>query len=78
VIEELKAVPSGYEVFKSAFLVKACLKAGSQANLSPGLFIKALAGQWGVPVAAARMHRKAMYVDTGSGMADPLGRSSLS
>lgn len=78
VIEELKAVPPGYEVFKSAFLVKVGLKAGSEANLSPGLFIKALSEQWGVPAAAARMHRKAMYVDTGSGTADPLDRSSLS
>ncbi|HOJ80190.1 MAG TPA: TIGR03936 family radical SAM-associated protein [Clostridiales bacterium] len=77
-IEELKTVPQGYEAFKSAFLVKAGLKAGSEANLSPGLFLKALAEQWGVPAAAVRMHRKALYIDTGSGLTDPLDRSSLS
>lgn len=77
-IEELKDVPQGYEAFKSAFLVKAGLKAGSEANLSPGLFLKALAEQWGVPATAVRMHRKALYIDTGSGLTDPLDRSSLS
>ncbi len=77
-IEELETVPQGYEVFKSAFLVKASLKAGSEANLSPGLFLKALAEQWGVPASAVRMHRKAMYVDAGNGLADPLDRASLS
>jgi len=76
-IEELKPVPQGYEVFKSAFLVKASLKAGSEANLSPALFIKALAGQWGVPAAAVRIHRKALYIDTGNGIADPMDKSSL-
>jgi radical SAM-linked protein len=78
VIEEMKTVPAGYEVFKSAFLVKAGLKAGSEANLSPGLFIKALAEQWAVPAAAVRMHRKALYADTGSGLADPMDEASLS
>ncbi|NLP07856.1 MAG: TIGR03960 family B12-binding radical SAM protein [Clostridiaceae bacterium] len=76
-IEEIKTMPPGYEVFKSAFLIKTDLKAGSKANLSPVLFIKTLAEQWGVPVAAVRVHRKALYVDTGSGIADPMDRSSL-
>lgn len=77
-LEELKTVPSGYERFGAAFLLKAELKAGSEANLNPGLLVKALEEQWGVPAAAVRMHRKAVYADTGKGMADPMDMASLS
>jgi radical SAM-linked protein len=78
VIEELKTVPSGYERFGAAFMLRAELKAGSEANLSPGLLVKALAEQWGIPAAAVRMHRKAVYADTGKGIADPMDIASLS
>ncbi len=77
-LEEIKLVPAGYESFGGAFLIKAGLKAGSQANLNPGLFVKALSEQWNVSAAAVRMHRSALYIDSGKGLADPMDIASLS
>ena len=77
-IERILTPPPGYEGFGSAFLVKTALKAGSEANLNPGLFVKALEQQWVMSVAAVRIHRKAIYTDNGKGMADPMDTASLS
>lgn len=77
-IERIMTPPPGYEGFGSAFLIKTALKAGSVANLNPGLLVKALENQWGAVAAAVRMHRKAVYTDNGKGMADPMDTASLS
>ena len=77
-IEPIKTPPAGYESFGSAYLVKAELKAGSEANLRPDLFLKGLAQQLGMTADAVRMHRSALYSKAGGGMANPLDKTCLS
>jgi radical SAM-linked protein len=77
-VEPVKAPPAGYEGFGSAFLVKAELKAGSEANLRPDLFLKALAQQPGIAADAFRIHRSALYSEVDGKMADPLDKACLS
>lgn len=75
--EELMRVPSGYEGFKTAFAVRAGFKAGSAANLRPELFIKALTEHAGLPVAASRLHRMALYVEKNGRQVSPLNEIVL-
>lgn len=76
--EEMRNVPDGYEVFQTAFVIKARFQAGSAANLRPELFIKALAEHAGIPADAVRIHRKALYIERSGRMADPLDAAVLS
>ncbi len=71
-IESLEVSPPGYEGFESAFLIKAAFKAGSEANLRPDLFLKALTHQLSVSAAAVRLHRSALYTEVDGHRADPL------
>ncbi len=73
----IQSLPEGYEIFQSAFVIKAGFKAGSVANLRPELFIKALHEQADISVAASRIHRKALYVDVGGGLREPLDEAAL-
>jgi hypothetical protein len=73
----MKQVPFGYEGFKQAFTVLARFRAGSASNLRPELFVKALVEQADFPVAASRMHRKALYVEKNGRMIDPLDKNIL-
>jgi hypothetical protein len=77
-IEPVKTPPAGYEGFGTAFLVKAELRAGSEANLRPDLFLKAFARQTGMAADAVRMHRSALYSEVGGKMTDPLDKACLS
>lgn len=77
-IEAIKTPPPGYEGFGSAYSIKAELKAGSEANLRPDLFLKALMRQLDISAAAVRMHRSALYSGIGGKMADPLDKACLS
>lgn len=76
-LEVMKRVPFGYEDFKAAFTVLTRFRAGSAANLRPELFVRALAEQADIPVAASRLHRKALYVENKGNMTDPLDRTVL-
>ncbi len=76
-VEALETPPPGYEGFCHAYVLKARLKAGSEANLRPDLFIKALTRQWGIQAAAVRMHRSALYAGTAGRMTDPLDKAYL-
>ena len=67
----------GYEDFKSAFILKAGVRAGNTANLRPDLFIKAISEQAGIPIAASRLHRSALYADLNGRMTDPLDPAIL-
>jgi radical SAM-linked protein len=77
-IEPIEAPPPGYEGFGSAYRIKAVLKAGSEANLRPDLFLKAFVRQLGVSADAVRIHRSALYSGSGGKMADPLDKVCLS
>ncbi|NLK87679.1 MAG: DUF2344 domain-containing protein [Clostridiaceae bacterium] len=77
-IEPVRVLPEGYEGFGSAYLIKAELKAGSEANLRPDLFLKAFAQQLGTTADAVRMHRSALYSEVGGAKADPLDKACLS
>ncbi len=77
-IEPMEAPPAGYEGFGSAYMIKAVMKAGSEANLRPDLFLKALARHLGISADAVRMHRSALYSGVGGKMADPLDKACLS
>lgn len=76
-LEANHGIPPGYERFKSAFRINARFKAGGSANLRPELFIRALAEHAGIPVTAARIHRKALYAELRGEMADPLDSAVL-
>jgi len=75
--EAMQDMHPGYEDFKTAFILKARFRAGNAANLRPDLFIKALSEQAGIPVAASRVHRSALYVDFNGVMTDPLDPAIL-
>lgn len=77
-IEPVNSPPAGYESFRSAYLIKAVFRAGSEANLRPDLFLKALARQLGISDYAARIHRSALYAGVGGKMTDPLDKACLS
>lgn len=77
-VEPPESIPSGYEAFAGAFVIKVGLKAGSAANLRPELFIKVLGEQAGITVATNRIHRKALYVEMDGRMTDPLDEAVLS
>ena len=76
-LEEMKQVPFGYEDFKAAFTVLARFKAGSNANLRPELFVRALTEQAELPVVTSRLHRRALYVEKNGRMVDPLDEAVL-
>lgn len=76
-LEPIHSIPEGYETFHSAFVINACFKAGSEANLRPELFIKALCEQADISVAASRIHRKALYVEMDGRMVDPMDKAAL-
>lgn len=76
-IEPIQSLPQGYEIFQSAFVIKAGFKAGSAANLRPELFIKALCEQAGISVASSRIHRKALYIEVDGRLTDPLDEAAL-
>jgi len=73
----MKKVPLGYDDFKAAYTVLTRFKAGSTANLRPELFVKALAEQVNLPVAASRLHRRALFVERAGEMLDPLNQIVL-
>jgi len=77
-VEPAQNVPDGYETFQSAFVIRTRFRAGSAANLRPELFIRALQEQAQIPVAAVRMHRRALYVVMNGRMTDPLDQTVLS
>lgn len=78
-IEPIQTPPAGYEAFGTAYLIKAVFRAGSEANLRPDLFLKALARQLGISDYTARIHRSALFAGIGGGvMADPLDKACLS
>lgn len=77
-LEVMPKIRPGYEDFRSAFILKACFRAGNTANLRPDLFIKALTEQADIPVAASRLHRSALYADLNGRMTDPLDPAILS
>lgn len=77
-VEPAQNVPAGYETFQSAFVIKTRFRAGSAANLRPELFIRALSEQGNISVAAARMHRRALYVVKNRRMTDPMDQAILS
>jgi radical SAM-linked protein len=70
-------LPFGYETFASAFVIHTRFSAGSAANLRPELFVKALVEKAGLPVAASRLHRRALYVDNGGILTDPMDKVVL-
>ncbi len=76
-IEAAGQLPFGYETFASAFVIHTRFSAGSAANLRPELFVKALAEKAGFPVAASRLHRKALYVDNGGTLTEPMDKEIL-
>jgi len=76
-LEPIECRPEGYEIFQSAFVIKAGFKAGSEANLRPELFINALCEQANISVVASRIHRKALYVCVGGRMIDPMDEAAL-
>lgn len=76
-LEVMRQVPCGYEEFKAAFTVLARFRAGSNANLRPELFIRALTEQAGLSVVASRQHRRALYVEKNGRMVDPLDKTVL-
>lgn len=76
-IEAMQEMRAGYEDFKTAFILRARLRAGNTANLRPDLFIKALSEQAGIPVAASRVHRSALYTELNGKMTDPLDPAIL-
>jgi radical SAM-linked protein len=76
-IEAAGQLPFGYGTFASAFVIHTGFSAGSAANLRPELFVKALVEKAGLPVAASRMHRKALYVDNSGTLANPMGKEVL-
>lgn len=69
--------PFGYETFASAFVIHTRFSAGSAANLRPELFVKALVEKAELPVAASRLHRKALYVNNGGTLTDPMDKEVL-
>jgi radical SAM-linked protein len=77
VIEPVGEPPFGYGDFDAAFEVHARFSAGNTANLRPELFVKALAEKTGFPVAASRLHRRALYVNKGGVLTDPLDQEVL-
>ena len=77
-VEPAQNVPVGYETFQSAYVIRTRFRAGSAANLRPELFVRALSEQAHIPVAAARMHRRALYVVMNGRMTDPLDQTVLS
>ena len=76
-LEAMQDTRPGYEDFKTALIVKARFRAGNAANLRPDLFIKALSEQAGIPVAASRVHRSALYTELNGKMTDPLDPAIL-
>lgn len=76
-LEAMQDIRPGYGDFKSTFILKARFRAGNTANLRPDLFIKALSEQAGIPVAASRVHRSALYSDLNGKMTDPLDPAVL-
>ncbi len=76
-LEAMQEMRSGYEDFKTAFILRARFRAGNSANLRPDLFIKALSEQTGIPVAASRVHRSALYAGLNGKMTDPLDPAIL-
>lgn len=76
-LEAMQDMRPGYEDFKTALIVKARFRAGNAANLRPDLFIKALSEQAGIPVAASRVHRSALYAELNGKMTDPLDPAIL-
>lgn len=76
-LEPIESLHEGYEIFQSAFVIKAGFKAGSEANLRPELFIKALCEQADISVVASRIHRKALYISMGGSMMNPMDEAAL-
>ncbi len=76
-LEAMQETRPGYEDFKTALIAKARFRAGNAANLRPDLFIKALSEQAGIPVAASRVHRSALYTELNGKMTDPLDPAIL-
>jgi len=76
-VEEIKEKPAGYEDFETSLRIAAGFKAGSNANLKPDLFIKALAEHAGIVAEAFRVHRRALYVEKGSLHLNPMEPSVL-
>jgi radical SAM-linked protein len=62
----------GYEEFRSAFLLKASVDAGSKSNLNPVMIVSALPEYAGINIDASRIHRTALYVESCGGLADPM------
>lgn len=77
-VEPAKSIPAGYETFQSAFVIRAQFSAGSAANLRPEMFINALKEQGEIPIAAYRIHRKALYAAINGRMENPLDPAALS
>jgi radical SAM-linked protein len=76
-LEAMQEIRPGYEDFKTAFILRARFRAGNSANLRPDLFIKALSEQTGIPVAASRVHRSALYAGLNGKLTDPLDLAIL-
>jgi radical SAM-linked protein len=76
-IEAAGQLPFGYETFTSAFVIHTQFRAGSAANLRPELFVKALVEKAGLPVAASRLHRRALYVESRGTLTDPMDKEVL-
>lgn len=76
-IKDMEAAPAGYRDYISAFTVNTRFRAGSKANLRPELFIKAIAEYAGIPVAASRLHRAGLYVESDGKFIDPLDKVVL-
>jgi radical SAM-linked protein len=76
-IEALEQLPFGYETFVSAFVIRTGFSAGSASNLRPELFVKALVEKAGIPVAASRLHRRALYVENRGTLTDPMDKEVL-
>lgn len=74
-VEDMKQVPLGYENFKGAFTVHTKFKAGNTSNLRPELFMKALVEHADLPIAACRLHRKALYAEENGEMTDPMDKA---
>ncbi|NJD02525.1 MAG: DUF2344 domain-containing protein [Ruminiclostridium sp.] len=68
----LDFIPQGYEGFETVFCMEALLNAGSVSNLKPELLLTAFLEKTGIEIGAAKIHRKALYVDKDGKMASPM------
>jgi len=71
-VKPLVKRPEAYDEFKSAYLLEALLDAGSNSNLKPELLLSALSKYGSLDIAAAMIHRTALYIHKDGKLTDPM------